>query len=189
MNEFHVPQIAALEKLCFSDPWSENSIASELNNPLSLWLVAMDGEGVVGYIGSQSVMGESDMMNVAVHPDHRRKGYAEALVLALSEELKKQQDSVLCFLEECDKIKISPTAKIHSKKLYELYQDFCEGNLLVELKSTTFVTAVKTKGKSKGIRHSTNIKIGNERARGFEGIGLSDNLKSISTTIHKNHTL
>ena len=95
MNEFHVPQIAALEKLCFSDPWSENSIASELNNPLSLWLVAMDGEAVVGYIGSQSVMGESDMMNVAVHPDHRRKGYAEALVLALIEELKKQGNTSL----------------------------------------------------------------------------------------------
>ena len=41
MNEAHVSQVAALEKLCFSDPWSENSVASELNNPLSLWLVAL----------------------------------------------------------------------------------------------------------------------------------------------------
>ena len=36
MNESHVAQIAALEKQCFSDPWSENNVASELENPLSL---------------------------------------------------------------------------------------------------------------------------------------------------------
>ncbi len=90
MGEAHVAQVAALEKLCFSDPWSENSVASELHNPLSFWLVAVEGEAVAGYIGSQSVMGESDMMNVAVHPDYRRKGYAEALVLALCDGLKER---------------------------------------------------------------------------------------------------
>lgn len=89
MNDAHVTQIAALEKLCFCDPWSENSIASELNNPLSLWLVAVDGAVVTGYIGSQSVMSESDMMNVAVHPDYRRRGIAEALVTQLSVQLKE----------------------------------------------------------------------------------------------------
>ena len=83
MTQAHVTQIAQLEKLCFSDPWSENSIASELNNLLSLWLVALDGETVAGYIGSQSVEGESDMMNVAVHPDYRRRGIGEALVAKL----------------------------------------------------------------------------------------------------------
>ena len=83
MTHAHVAQIAQLEKLCFSDPWSENSIASELNNPLSFWLVAMDEETVAGYIGSQSVEGESDMMNVAVHPDYRRRGIGEALVAKL----------------------------------------------------------------------------------------------------------
>lgn len=88
MNERHVAQIAALEKLCFSDPWSEGSIALELNNPLSLWLVALDGEQVAGYIGSQSVMGESDMMNVAVHPDCRRQGIAEALIKELQQQLQ-----------------------------------------------------------------------------------------------------
>ena len=40
MGPEHVPQIAKLEKLCFSDPWSEKSIASELQNPLAFWLVA-----------------------------------------------------------------------------------------------------------------------------------------------------
>ena len=89
MNSSHVDQIAQLEKLCFSDPWSANSIASELDNKLAFWLVATEVDRVAGYIGSQTVMDETDMMNVAVHPDFRRKGIAEALVNALVENLQK----------------------------------------------------------------------------------------------------
>ena len=95
MNASHVAQIAQLEKICFSDPWSERSVASELENKLSCWLVAMEEEQVAGYIGSQTVCGETDMMNVAVHPDHRRKGIAEALILALTAELKTMESHCL----------------------------------------------------------------------------------------------
>lgn len=88
MESGHVQQVAALEALCFCDPWSENSVASELKNPLALWLVALEEDRLAGYVGSQTVVGETDMMNIAVHPDFRRKGIAEALVNALTEELK-----------------------------------------------------------------------------------------------------
>ena len=87
MNETHVSQVAQLERLCFSMPWSENSIRYELTNPLALWLVAVDGDMVAGYVGSQSVMGEADMMNLAVLPDYRRQGIGEMLVKRLVEEL------------------------------------------------------------------------------------------------------
>ena len=90
MKQEHVAQVAALEKICFSDPWSENSVAYELTNKLAYWLVALEGDTVAGYIGSQTVMEETDMMNVAVHPDYRRKGIAEALVNGLVEALKEQ---------------------------------------------------------------------------------------------------
>ena len=90
MNESHVAQVAALEKVCFSMPWSENSIRSELTNPLSLWLVAEEDGVLLGYSGSQSVMDEADVMNVAVDPNRRREGIAlklvEALVAALNEK-------------------------------------------------------------------------------------------------------
>lgn len=90
MNEVHVTQVAELEKRCFPDPWSERSIASELSNQLALWLVAEDNGVVTGYIGSQTVPDESDMMNVAVHPDYRRRGIAEALVNTLCDALKER---------------------------------------------------------------------------------------------------
>ena len=88
MGDAHVAEVARLETVCFSDPWSERSMASELSNPLSYWLVALDGDRVAGYVGSQSVLGESDMMNVAVDPDYRRQGIAEQLVTELIAALK-----------------------------------------------------------------------------------------------------
>lgn len=90
MRPAHVAQIAALEKICFSDPWSVRSIATELENPLSLWLVALDGEEVAAYIGSQSVLDEADMMNLAVAPMYRRQGVGERLVLALVDRLRSR---------------------------------------------------------------------------------------------------
>lgn len=83
MNQSHVKQVAQLETACFSMPWSENAIAGELTNSLSLWLVAVVDDYVVGYVGSQSVMGEADMMNLAVDPQFRRQGIAGKLVDAL----------------------------------------------------------------------------------------------------------
>lgn len=95
MEARHVPQIAEIEKLCFSDPWSESSISSELSNRLSFWLVAEDGDAVLGYVGSQSVLGESDMMNLAVRPDCQRRGIGEALVLALWEAMRERGNRCL----------------------------------------------------------------------------------------------
>ena len=90
MLQCHVPQIAELEKLCFNDPWSENSIASELDNRLSCWLVAIADDKVVGYVGSQTVLGETDMMNIAIHPDNRKQGIATELISALIEALNER---------------------------------------------------------------------------------------------------
>ena len=95
MNQDHVAAVAALEKLCFSDPWSESSVAYELTNPLSLWLVAVKDGEVAGYIGSQSVPPESDVMNIAVHPGHRRRGIGEALVAELVRQLQRSGNTSL----------------------------------------------------------------------------------------------
>ena len=88
MTRQHVAQVAVLEKQCFSAPWSEDSVAGELDNPLSVWLVCVDRGKVLGYVGSQTVLDETDMMNIAVLPEARRAGIGERLILSLIELLK-----------------------------------------------------------------------------------------------------
>lgn len=117
MNAAHVSQIAELERICFSDPWSDKSIASELENELAYWLIAVEGDTVVGYIGSQTVMGETDMMNVAVHPEYRRKGIAEALVNALVGSLKEQGSRCLTLEVRASNL---PAQKLYEKMGFTL---------------------------------------------------------------------
>ena len=88
MKAHHVSQVAELEKLCFSAPWSANSIAHELTTDYSFWLVAEDDGTVAGYIGSQIAFPEADVMNVAVRPEYRRRGVGQILVEALSTHLR-----------------------------------------------------------------------------------------------------
>ena len=78
MTAADVADIAALERLCFSAPWSENSIAEELETGFSLWLVARLDGAFAGYVGAQLVPPEADMMNLAVVPELRRRGTAQA---------------------------------------------------------------------------------------------------------------
>ncbi len=91
MNESHVAAIAALEKANFNDCWPEAAIRSELTNELSLWLVAVENDTAAGYVGSQTVLGEADMMNLAVDETFRRRGIARALVEELIRQLPAYQ--------------------------------------------------------------------------------------------------
>ncbi len=90
--------VARLEKACFSSPWSETSLAAELENPLSLWLVAEQDGALCGYIGSQAVPPEADVMNLAVEESCRGRGIAESLCRQLMQALRLQGVEAL-FLE------------------------------------------------------------------------------------------
>ena len=111
MTKAHAPLVAELEAACFNDPWSLQAFEGEAENPLSLWMVAEEDGKVVGYIGSQSVLGQADIMNLAVSENYRRKGIVRGLVLALVEELSKQ-DVTIALLE----VRVSNTPAI---TLYE----------------------------------------------------------------------
>ena len=82
MTHEHLDEVAALERVCFSSPWSRNMLAEELDNACSAYLVALDKEdgGVVGYAGLLVVADEGYITNVAVRPESRRGGVASALL-------------------------------------------------------------------------------------------------------------
>ena len=81
MTADHLDEVAELERICFSAPWSRNMLAEELDNALSAFLVALDDEGkVVGYAGVQVILDEGYITNVAVRPEYRRRVVAAQLL-------------------------------------------------------------------------------------------------------------
>ena len=81
MTADHLDEVAELERICFSTPWSRNMLAEELDNLLSAFLVALDDQDrVVGYAGVQVVLDEGYITNVAVRPECRRQGIAAKLL-------------------------------------------------------------------------------------------------------------
>lgn len=82
-----MPGIAALEAANFSLPWDEASILRELDNRLSLWLTAVEDGIVLGYVGSQTVFEDADILNVCTAPEARRRGVAETLMRELERQL------------------------------------------------------------------------------------------------------
>ena len=81
MDRGHIPQIAALERECFSTPWSENMLSDALFDPKASFIVAEDGEGgVLGYAGLQVVLDEGYIDNIAVEEAARRHGVGDALL-------------------------------------------------------------------------------------------------------------
>ena len=88
----HLSQAAEIERLCFSDPWSEKMLAEHLANPCSLTLAAVGDTGrLLGYVGLLAVVDEGYITNVAVRPDCRRQGVAAALLDALEAQGKERE--------------------------------------------------------------------------------------------------
>ncbi len=81
MDRSHLESIAALERQCFSAPWSIPMLEEELFNPQASFLVAEGENGqVLGYAGLQVVLDEGYVNNVAVRPEYRRQGVASQLL-------------------------------------------------------------------------------------------------------------
>ena len=139
-------------------PKNENRV----DNPfLDEEIVKNEAEGVINWL----VQGLNELIknNFSLYVSERTN--------EVSEQLKRESDSVILFLDECSDVLIKPDLMIHSNDLYKCYEEFCEENVLVTLKSKTFVGALKSKGKRRGITYDTNINIRGKRKRGFKGIG------------------
>lgn len=76
-----LPQAAALERACFSHPWTEQALAEDLDNELLTLLAAVEEDGtLLGYGEVRTVLDEGTLEKIAVDPAFRRQGVAETLL-------------------------------------------------------------------------------------------------------------
>ena len=90
MRDEHISRIAELEKICFAEPWSENSLREELNNPDAYFLTALSDGEVLGYAGMHLSFGDGYVDNIAVFPEFRGKHVGEMLTSALAEKAAQE---------------------------------------------------------------------------------------------------
>ena len=87
--------LEALEKSCFSLPWTREQLRGELPDERHEFLVAETDGKLLGYIGMMTVLDEGYISNVAVAPEARRRGIGRALV---SEMLRLAEKRALSFV-------------------------------------------------------------------------------------------
>lgn len=88
MNLSHIKAIALLEKECFSEPWSEQSLKAELKNVNAHFFVAQNKGKILGYIGAHCYSGECYISNVAVFREYQNQKIGSMLLKNFIEFIK-----------------------------------------------------------------------------------------------------
>ena len=113
MTEKDVPLVAALERQCFSQPWSAQVLEAELQNPNAIFYVARKEGLLAGYVGMHRVMDEGYIANIAVDEAFRRQGVAKTLMQALLTFAKEKRLSLI-HIYEAQAFKSSPAGGLQS---------------------------------------------------------------------------
>ena len=91
MDMCHIDHIMEVENSSFSIPWSKQAFIDEMNNNLSYYVVAEVGGKPIGYGGLWIILDEGHITNIAVHPDHRKNGVANAILQNIMDFAKKNR--------------------------------------------------------------------------------------------------
>lgn len=83
MTRHDLEAVLAIEKEVFTLPWTPGMFEREIIMPISRFYVLLAGDELAGYAGFWKVMGEAHILNFAIAPAHRRKGYGRRLLAAL----------------------------------------------------------------------------------------------------------
>lgn len=89
MSREHLSAVAEIEQISFSDPWSVESLELMLGEQ-AMGLVALEDGRVLGYVGMMCVLDEGQIINVATHPDSRRRGVGRSLMSAIEQSAKER---------------------------------------------------------------------------------------------------
>ena len=108
----HLPQLAEIEKQCFSMPWTEEQLESQLPDDRHIFIMAEDEGRVLGYVGMMYVLDEGYISNVAVRSECRRQGIADALIAALERQCRSRE---LAFVTLEVRSGNEPAIKLYSK--------------------------------------------------------------------------
>jgi ribosomal-protein-alanine N-acetyltransferase len=81
-----LPSVISIERRSFPTPWSLAMFVLELSKPSGICLAAEDDEGLAGYLVCSRYEQVWHLMNVAVSPEHRRRGIAKELIESLFDE-------------------------------------------------------------------------------------------------------
>jgi ribosomal-protein-alanine N-acetyltransferase len=106
-----IPDVTEIERQSFTAPWSETSFRSELYSRYSIVRIAEFNGIVVGYICVRHMADECHLLNLAVHPDYRRRGIAKMLIDNVIQEMRIE-GSKFFYLE----VRVSDYT---ARKLYE----------------------------------------------------------------------
>lgn len=85
----HIKEIANLEKICFSTPWSEQTIADAFKTGTRFFIAEKDNK-ILGYVGISAILDEGYITNVAVFPEARQQGVASLLLETLFDFAKEK---------------------------------------------------------------------------------------------------
>lgn len=86
MQPEDLAEVCEIENDNFSLPWSEKSFLESMERNDTVFLTALLGEEVAGYIGCYCIAGTGEITNVAVKATCRRKGIGGMLLEKLYEE-------------------------------------------------------------------------------------------------------
>jgi ribosomal-protein-alanine acetyltransferase len=75
-----VAAIVAIERECFSDPWTPAGITETIQYETARAFVAESGGSSVGYVMARISGEEGEILNLAVLPKYRRQGIARCLL-------------------------------------------------------------------------------------------------------------
>jgi ribosomal-protein-alanine N-acetyltransferase len=85
-----IPQIVAVERIAFNDPWDERTLRESLAFYPETFFVAKDNGEIAGFVaGGVEDTGEEvygHVMNLAVAPEYRRRGIGQQLIRRLEQE-------------------------------------------------------------------------------------------------------
>lgn len=108
-----LPEIEKIEKQCFSIPWTQNQLESQLRDERHEFIAAKSADGdVMGYIGMMHVLDEGYISNVAVAQTSRRKGIADKLIAEL---LQRAETLELSFVTLEVRAGNTPAKALYSK--------------------------------------------------------------------------